>query len=145
MKSLFKVDHHSTNVDLAVLILRVSIAVLMLVHGLPKMLMLLSGEPVQFPALVGSPEVSLALAVFAEVVCSLLILVGLGTRLATIPLIITMLVAVLYVHGADPFTKQEMGLHYLFAYLVLLITGSGKFSLDQVVTKSNPAFAYKVK
>ena len=145
MKTLFKAEHHSTNIDMALLILRVSMAILMLVHGLPKMLMLFSGEPVQFPALVGSAELSLALAVFAEVICSILILLGFGTRLATVPLIITMLVAVLYVHGSDPFAKQEMGLHYLIGYLVLLITGSGKFSLDQLITKIKPSLAYAAK
>jgi len=141
MKTLFKVEHHSTNINMALLILRVSLGILMLVHGLPKMLSLFSGEPVQFPALIGSPELSLSLAVFAEVICSVLILIGLGTRLATIPLIITMLVAVLYIHGSDPFVKQEIGLHYLIGYLVLLLTGSGKFSLDQLITKTQPAMA----
>jgi len=142
MKRLFKVEHHTGNVDIALLILRLVIGVLMLVHGFPKMLTLFSGEPIQFPALVGTPEVSLAMAVFAEVVCSLLIIFGLGTRLATIPLIITMLVAVFLVHGADPFAKQEMGIHYLVSYVVLLITGSGKYSIDQLMTSRQPGLAY---
>ena len=94
---------------------------------------LLSGE-VQFPSLFGlSATGSLALAVFAEVFCSLFILVGLGTRLATIPLIITMLVAVLYIHAPDPFSKQELGLLYLLPYAVLIISGSGKFSIDYLL------------
>ena len=135
MKTLFKSHHLSGNIDIAILILRVSIASLMLAHGVPKLLSLFSVEPVQFPALVGSPELSLALAVFAEVVCSVLILFGLGTRIATIPLIITMLVAVLLIHGADTFEKKEMGLHYLLGYVVLLITGSGKFSIDRLINK----------
>ncbi|HUH33266.1 MAG TPA: DoxX family protein [Daejeonella sp.] len=142
MKRLFKVDQNSSNADIALLILRIVIGVLMLVHGFPKMLTLFSGEPVQFPALLGTPEFSLGMAVFAEVVCSLLIIFGIATRLATIPLIVTMLVAVLLVHGADPFTKQEMGLHYLLSYIVLLITGSGKYSIDQLLTKSRPVLAY---
>ena len=142
MKRLFKVEHHSSNVDIALLILRVVIGVLMLVHGFPKMLTLFSGEPIQFPALIGTPALSLGLAVFAEVICSVLIILGLGTRLATIPLIITMLVAVLLVHGADPFAKQEMGIHYLVSYVVLLITGSGKYSIGQLLNKRQPGLAY---
>ena len=142
MNRLFKVENQSGNIDIALLVLRVSIAFLMLAHGIPKLLTLVSGEPIQFPALIGSPAISLGLAVFAEVACSVLILLGLGTRIATIPLIITMLVAVLYIHGADPFGKKEMGVLYLTGYVVLLITGSGKFSLDQWIYKPKRSVAY---
>ena len=142
MKRLFNVQHQETNIDIAILILRVSLATLMLVHGIPKLMSLISGEPVQFPALIGTPEISLALAVFAEVACSILILFGLSTRLATIPLIVTMLIAVFMIHAADPFAKQEMGIHYLVGYIILLITGSGKISLDHVLVTKTPVFAY---
>ena len=135
MKKLFSTDYNSNTISTALLVLRIGIGVLMLVHGLPKMAGLLSGDPVAFPALFGmSAEVSLSLTVFAEVFCSFLLIVGFGTRIATIPLIITMLVAVLYVHGNDPFAKQELGMLYLLAYVLLLITGAGKYSLDYLVT-----------
>lgn len=75
-------------------------------------------------------ELSLALTVFAEFVCAILLILGLATRLATIPLIITMVVAGFIVHGNDPFGKKEMALLYLAVYFVLLITGPGKYSLD---------------
>ena len=134
MKKLLNVHQSANNVDLALLITRIGIAVLMLVHGWPKLGMLLSGDPVQFPALLGlSATAALALAVLAEVVCSLLILIGLGTRLASIPLIITMVVAVFVVHGADPYAKQELGLLYLLPYIGLLLAGSGSYSLDYVL------------
>lgn len=134
MKKLINVYQSANSIDVALLITRIAIAALMLAHGWPKLEMLLSDAPVQFPALFGlSTSVSLALAVFSEVVCSLLILVGLGTRLAAIPLIITMLVAVFLVHGADPFAKQELGLLYLLPYTVLLLTGSGRYSLDYLL------------
>ncbi len=123
-------------VSIVLLILRIGVAGMMLVHGLPKLQKLFSGEAIQFPGVMGlSPTISLGLAVFAEVLCSLLILFGFGTRLATIPLIITMLVAVFYIHAADPFSNQELGLHYLLAYIALLILGSGKYSLDAVLLK----------
>ena len=133
MKNLFSTDHNARSIDIALLIARVGVGVLMLVHGLPKLATLFSGEPVKFPGIVINGELSLILAVFAEVICSLLLIVGLGTRLVVIPLIITMLVAVLHIHAADPFAKQELGLHYLLVYVVLLITGSGKYSLDYLL------------
>ena len=79
------------------------------------------------------------MAVFAEVFCSILILVGFATRLATVPLIITMLVAVLSIHAADPFVKKEMAMHFLLAYAVLLVTGSGKYSVDQLLQRRQVA------
>jgi len=71
----------------------------------------------------------LILTVFTEVICSLLVMVGLGTRIASALLAATMLVAAFYIHAADPFAVQEMSLHFLLVYLVLMITGSGKFSI----------------
>lgn len=133
MKTIFSVNRSSKNVDIAIFLVRISIAVLMLTHGISK-IALFNGSPVQFMDFMGlGTELSLALAIFAEVGCSILILLGLGTRLAVIPLIITMLVAVFIVHGADPFIQQEMGLHYLLIYVLLLITGSGKYSLDKLI------------
>jgi len=124
--------------DSVLLIARVAIAVLMLVHGLPKLAMFVSGEPIAFPGIMGmSPEVSLLLAIFSEVICSLLILFGLGTRLAVLPLIVTMLVAVLYIHVEDPFSSKELGLHYLLVYVLLFITGSGKYSADRLLLEKS--------
>ncbi|MEI6950133.1 DoxX family protein [Paraflavisolibacter sp. H34] len=133
MKKLFNVTPKAHLIDTALLVARLGIGGLMLTHGLPKLFLLFSGAPVQFPPVLGmSPELSLAMAVFAEAFCSVLLLLGLATRLAVIPLIITMLVAVLLIHSADPFSAKEPGLHYLLVYVVLLITGGGRYSLDNL-------------
>ncbi len=145
MKKLFSVNQNTVTADIAVLLLRVGIAALMLSHGIPKMLALFSGN-VQFPALFGlSAELSLTLAVFAEVICSLFILMGLGSRLATVPLIITMLVAIFSIHGADPFEKQELAVMYLLPYIVLFITGSGKYSIDYLLQRRSLKLTYNGK
>lgn len=136
MKKLIELYQDTKDMDLALLIVRVTVAGLMLAHGLPKLTMLLSGDTVQFPALFGlTATVSLALAVFAEVVCSVLILLGLGTRTAAVPLIVTMMVAVFVIHGADPFPVKEPAILYLVTYAMLLLTGSGKYSLDYRLAK----------
>lgn len=120
--------------DSVLLIARVGIAALMLTHGLPKLAMLFSGEPIAFPEIMGmSPKISLLLAVFSEVVCSVLILFGIGTRLAVLPLIATMLMAVFYFHLGDPFSSKEPGLLYLVVYVLLFIMGSGKYSADKLL------------
>jgi putative oxidoreductase len=134
MKKILSVNKASTVTDMALLIARIGIAGLMLTHGIPKLLMLLSGAPVQFPPVMGmSSEFSLGLTVFAEVVCSLLLFAGLATRLAAIPLAITMLVALVFMHASGPFAKQEPALQYLLVYILLLFAGSGKFSIDYLL------------
>ncbi len=134
MKRIFSVQPNSTPIDVALLLLRVGVAALMLTHGVPKLLTLFSGEPVQFVTILGlTAEASLSLTVFAEVFCSVLLLTGFATRLATVPLIITMLVAIFSVHAEDPFGRKELAVFYLIIYTALLIAGSGKFSLDYLL------------
>ncbi len=107
----------------------------MLTHGYSKLQKLMAGD-MQFADPLGlGQEVSLVLAVFAEFLCSLLVMLGFGTRLAVIPLIVTMAVAAFITHGADPFGRKELALFYLVAYVVLLLSGSGKFSVDRLIGK----------
>jgi putative oxidoreductase len=146
MKKVLSVNQSSTGIDIALFIARVSVGIFMLVHGLPKMISLFSAEPIQFVPVFGlSPAISLALAVFAEVFCSILLIAGLGTRLAVIPLIVTMLVAVFVIHINDPFAKQELGLHYLLVYTILFITGSGKISIDYLIAGRQPVLIKEAK
>lgn len=135
MNNIFSVSRSAASVDLALLIARVGIGVLMLVHGISKIPML-SQSPIQFYDFMGlGDQVSLWLALFAEIGCSILIIFGFATRLAVIPLIITMFVAVFIIHAEDPFVKQEMGLHYILIYVMLLLTGAGKYSIDYLISK----------
>ena len=134
MKKILNVNNTSNTTGIALLVARVGIAALMLTHGIPKLMMLFSEAPVQFPPVMGlSAEISLGLTVFAEVFCSIFLLAGFATRLATIPLIITMAVAALFIHGADPLAKQEPALQYLLVYTVLFLAGSGKYSIDYLL------------
>lgn len=137
MKKLFNTNFNHEGIHFMLLVLRVSIALFMLFHGYQKLQMLTGGGPIQFgdPIGVGEPA-SLVLAVFAEFVCSILVLIGLGTRLAVIPLIVTMLVAVFIIHGPDGFEKKEMALHYLVVYAFLFVSGSGKYSVDQIISNN---------
>lgn len=146
MKKLLYVNKGTTTTHIALLIARVGIAALMLTHGLPKMGLLFSDAAVQFPAVMGmSAELSLALTVFAEVLCSVFVLAGLGTRLAVIPLAITMLVAALLIHAADPFSAKESSLHYLLVYVILLFAGSGKYSIDYLLQPKTATVNRKVR
>jgi len=146
MKKIFNVNKTRSATDIALLVARTGIAAFMLTHGIPKLLMLLSGAPVQFPPILGmSAELSLGLAVFAEVFCSILLLAGFATRLAVIPLIITMVIALVFIHGADPFAKQELAFQYLLVYLILLFAGSGRFSIDYLLQGKKIPDNYSMK
>ena len=93
--------------DLGLLAVRLLAGGMMLTHGIPKIDRLFGEGPVKFADPFGlGPEISLVLVIFAEVACSILVMVGFKTRLATIPLLITMLVAAFYIHGADPFGEK---------------------------------------
>lgn len=80
-------------------------------------------------------EASFALVVFAEVFCSAAVMLGLGTRLAAVPIVIFTLVAVFVQHAADPFTDKEKALLYGVPMVALILTGGGRYSLDAVIGK----------
>ena len=111
----------------------------MILHGWGKLQMMLDGEFENFGDPIGlGKSLSLILVVIAEVGCAALIMIGLATRLATVPIIIAMSVAAFVVHGADPWTmgagaSKEPALLFLTVYLTLLFTGAGKFSADNLI------------
>ena len=121
--------------SLGLLALRIAIGSLMLVHGLQK-LMNFSELTGQFPDPIGmGSQLSLIAAIGAEVGCSLLVMLGLGTRLAALPLAFTMFVALFLVHASDPWQMKELAAVYLCVYLSLTLTGGGEFSIDQWILK----------
>lgn len=119
--------------DLWLFVLRLAVGASMLTHGIPKLQMLFAGGEIAFPDTLGIGTFwTLALVVFAEVVCSGLLILGILTRLSSIPLVINMAVAFFVIHGPDPFGKKELAFFYLLLYVTLLIFGGGKFALDRL-------------
>ena len=121
--------------SLGLFVLRLGVGGMMLTHGWPKLQRLME-TPDKFADPLGlGPEISLALAVFSELVCAALIVIGLGTRAAALPLLITMVVAAFIVHGDDPFKKQELALLYGAGSLALMLAGAGRFSMDALIQR----------
>lgn len=80
-------------------------------------------------------KATLGLVIGAELVCAALVVLGLATRIATIPLIITMSFAAFVAHASDPFDVKEKALLYLTAFVALLLTGPGRFSVDALFAR----------
>ncbi len=135
MKRIFSTTLNESAVHICLLLLRIGAAGIMLTHGIPKFSKIMAGDfGFADPLGLGSAT-SLVLATFAEFGCSILILLGAGTRLAAIPLIINTIVIVFVAHANDPFGKKELPLLLMVIYIVLLILGSGKYSVDRAISK----------
>ena len=129
-----KLDRDLTR-DLGLLLLRLSFGGLMLTHGIPKLLGF-AEKADGFPDPIGlGSAVALSLAVFAEVVCAAMVVLGAFTRLAVVPLIVTMAVAAFIIHADDPLGRKELALLYLGAYLAIGLLGAGRFSVDARLPK----------
>lgn len=117
--------------DFGLLVLRLFAGVTMLLsHGLPK-LAKYSELSESFPDPIGvGSHLSFLMALFAEVVCSVLLAMGLFTRAAATFLIITMCVAFFIHHGADEFGKKELSFIYLGMYITLFCTGPGAYAVQ---------------
>lgn len=122
-----------TLTDYGLMVFRLMLGIFMLVHGWQKLINFEMLRTV-FPDPIGIGSLaSLSLIIFAEFVCSILIILGLFTRLATIPLIIGMCVAAFVIHGNDPFATKELSMIYLVFYVGILLTGAGKHSIDYLL------------
>lgn len=134
LNDLMKINQSAATIDVALLVLRVTIGMLMLKHGVPKIKMLLSPEPIQFFKTFGlSEKNSLKVAAFVEVFFSSLLILGLGTRIAVIPLLGTMIVAAFHTLKSQPYDKKELPLLFLLIYITIFLSGSGIFSLDYLI------------
>lgn len=140
---IVQLDFLPRNPDLALLILRVWLGLALLwLHGRSK-LTGFSGMADKFPDPLGvGSAASLAMAVFAEVLCAALLVLGLFTRAAALVLVILMSVAFLVVHKASLEMgpgSGELAFIYLAGFVSLLIAGPGRFSIDAKISGSKRA------
>ncbi|PYF77447.1 HvfX family Cu-binding RiPP maturation protein [Pedobacter nutrimenti] len=90
---------------------------------------------------VPAPYLNAYLAASTEALGVLLLILGLGTRLISIPLMVTMVVAIVTVHLENGFEAGQNGfeipLYYLIMLFTLFVFGPGKASLDEWIEKRN--------
>ena len=123
--------NNTTSYNLGLLLLRMGFGIMMLTHGIPKLLKMLSGD-FSFGDPIGVGETAtLILAVLCEVFFPILVIIGFKTRLSAIPVIITMAGAAFVVHAADPFGIKEKAILYLIGFIAIALLGAGKYSVDK--------------
>lgn len=135
MKRINSTRFTNTGVHFCLLLLRVGLGLMMLNHGLPKLMHFNQMAPDFFDPVNTGGHFSLILVIFAEVICAGLIILGLFTRWATIPLIIEMLVVIFMVHVDQGFARQELAAHFLLGLIILLILGPGRVSIDAITSR----------
>ncbi|WP_237884423.1 DoxX family protein [Pseudomonas sp. PGPR40] len=117
--------------DFGLLFLRVSGALFLLgVHGLPKLLDYSAElQRIEDPFHLGA-QLTLILAIFAEVLCPLLIVAGVLVRLACLPVLFVLLVALLVVHPQWSVAEGQFGWLLLILFTSVFIAGPGRLALN---------------
>ena len=135
MAKLLSTRYSETSFAIALFLLRVAAGAMMIPHGYDKLSKFSEKAPTfSDPFHIGS-TLSLSLVIFAEFFCAIFIILGLFTRLASIPLIINMSVIVFFAHKGQIFGDAEKPALYLAIFIAILFVGPGKLSLDKMVGK----------
>lgn len=132
-KLLFPTKPNGTGASLFLLAMRIFFGLLLMNHGIQKLihfqeLSLTFPDPLHM----GS-TLSLAMAIFAELVCSIGFVTGILYRLSMLPMMFTMVIAYFVIHANDAFAVKELAFVYLGVFILMYIAGPGKFSVDYVV------------
>lgn len=122
--------------NLALLVLRLFVGGMMLTHGVAK-LENFTALREGFPDPIGmGASLSLVMIILVEVGCSLMVITGLLTRFAAIPLIFSMCVAAFLTPAEVTMASSELAIMYLGIFVVIFIAGPGKCSIDYLIGKT---------
>lgn len=146
MKTNLLNANQSINLSLGLLLIRLIIGILMAFYGYEKLMHFEElaasdfwAKNVSFLGMTG--KFPLVLTIFAEFFCSLLLIFGLFTRLALVPLMICMgyiIVSVMQfsvINSGDNGMEINTAFVYFIIYLALFFTGAGNYSLDYQISK----------
>lgn len=128
-------------INFGILFIRVSIGIMMILHGLPKMAggeetWKMIGSNMKYFGIEGGYVYFGMFAGIFEVIGGLLLALGLVHTIAAIMLIIPMIVAVTYKAMTDgDYIAIAHPLKTGLLFVGLLITGPGKYSIDNLISK----------
>ena len=131
--------------DYAALPLRLALGAVFIFHGLQKAFGLLGGPGIKgFSGMLSGlnipyPEIMATLVAYIELICGILLVLGLLVRISSFSLLIIMVVAMLKVHLSKGFSIMAGGYEYTLALILicfsLIMSGGGKFSLSNKLGK----------
>ena len=121
-------------ISFLLLFMRVFFGAMFFMHGLDK-LTDFNALSENYPSVFGlGSYTTLMITIFCEFACSMFLIVGLVTRIVLIPMIIAMAVAFFDIHdGMMP--EGELALIYLIVFIVLFMTGPGRYSVDYLIDR----------
>jgi len=134
---LVSTDISRRNIDTALLLFRVTIALSMMhTHGLKKVLDFEAAVAhIPDPFGIGG-EASVLIAIFANIVCTLLVIIGLATRLSALCILAVTLVGLFVVHANDPWTVKDIPLMYSTCFAFIAYVGAGRYAIDHLISAS---------
>jgi putative oxidoreductase len=135
MKNLMSVGFTKSAFNIAMFVLRVGAGILIIHHGYDKLVHFHDMEKFMVNFMGLGKSVSLSLVIFAEFFCAIFLILGLFTRFAAIPLIIDTTVAVIEGHKLDILGQGEHAALFILIFLVVLILGPGRISVDGMINK----------
>jgi putative oxidoreductase len=136
MKRLLSTGYTDTAFNISTLVLRATFGILMFLnHGLSKLNKYTELQHSFFDPMHIGHRWSLLLVLFAEIVCSLLLVLGLFTRIGALFLFIDMLVAVFFFHKGQPVSQYELAIVFLVAFFISFLLGPGRYSVDRMTGK----------
>jgi len=123
--------------DLGKLILRLTLGVLLLLHGIAKISSGTAGVEKMLEG-AGLPGFIAAGVYVGEVLAPLLVIIGFYARVGAALIVVNMLFAIMLAHGADLFLLAKSGGwalelqgFFLFTALALALIGPGRFGINQ--------------
>jgi putative oxidoreductase len=132
MRSLF-LRWPSLGTDFATLWLRLLFGGLFIYYGYQK-IQGYEQYSSMFPDYIGlGHQATYILVTVSEFLGGILLVLGLLTRLAIIPIFIIMIVAYFEAHKNDPFAAKQIVFFYMLLCPVIFILGGGRFSLDRLL------------
>ena len=131
LNPLLRADSSSFQLNVGLLAFRVAVSLSMLhTHGLKKVLHFEESiAHIPDPFGIGG-FLSTLIAIAANIGCTIMVSLGLFTRLASLIILSVTLVGFFIVHGGDPWAVRDVPLMYSLAFRLIAWMGAGKFSLD---------------
>jgi putative oxidoreductase len=136
MRKLLSTAYSDGAFNFALLVQRALAGMLLLIgHGLPKISNFSELSSGFYDPLRIGHRNSLILVILAELFCSMLLVLGLFTRIVAFIIVFNLSVAVFIYHHGQPLKNYELGAIYLVNVFTIMIVGPGRISVDGMMGK----------